>query len=66
MATIMNLYQGQRAVAPAQVVTQVDNRLGADPCNGCYLKEWCSADDCGAQIFDDKEDCRPFMYPPVL
>lgn len=66
MATIMNLYQGRGAVAPAQVVTQVDTRLGADPCNGCYLKEWCSADMCGAQIFDDKEDSRPFMWPPVM
>lgn len=64
MATIMNLYQGQGAQAPAQVVTQVDTRLGADPCNGCYLKEWCSAGECAALIFDDKEDSRPFTWPP--
>lgn len=66
MATIMNLYQGRGAQALAQVVTQINTRLGADPCNGCYLKEWCSSDECGAQIFDDKEDCRPFMWPPVM
>lgn len=66
MATIVNLSLGRGAIAPAPIVTQVDTRLGADPCNGCSLKEWCAADECAAQIFDDKEDSRPFMWPPVM
>jgi len=37
-------------------------RLGADPCNGCQLREWCS-DECGAIYPLDKADCEPFVWP---
>lgn len=66
MATIVNLSLGCGAIAPTPIVTQVDTRLGADPCNGCSLKEWCSADECGALIFNDREDSRPFTWPPIM
>ena len=39
-------------------------RLGADPCNGCQLREWCS-DECGAIYPLDKADCEPFVWPSI-
>ena len=38
------------------------SRLGADPCNGCQMLEWCS-DECGALYALDKEDSEPFIWP---
>lgn len=40
------------------------SRLGADPCNGCQLHEWCS-DECGAIFPLDKTDSAPFIWPSI-
>lgn len=40
------------------------SRLGADPCNGCQLREWCS-DECGAIYPLDKADFEPFIWPSI-
>ena len=40
------------------------SRLGADPCNGCQLREWCS-DECGAIYPLDIEDSAPFIWPSI-
>ena len=53
---IVNIQPG-KPLKPADL-----GRLGADPCNGCQLREWCS-DECGAIIPLDKEDSAPFIWP---
>lgn len=63
---VVSLFKGVQGETPSPMFFDFDNRFGADPCNGCSLKEWCCSDECAAQIFDDKEDSRPFMWPPVL
>lgn len=62
---VVSLFKGVQGETPSPMFFDFDSRFGADPCNGCELKEWCSSDECGALIFDDKEDCKPFTWPPV-
>ena len=52
-------------IQPGKLLKPADiSRLGADPCNGCQLREWCS-DECGAIIPLDKEDSAPFIWPSI-
>lgn len=54
-----------RTLQPGKPLKPADiSRLGADPCNGCQLREWCS-DECGAIYPLDKVDCEPFIWPSI-